>query len=163
MGDEVAEAVEDEPAGGGVVAGQRVAGAGVVDEAAVGRVAEVGAGVEAAQGEGGAVDVALAGVVEDDVEEGADAGIAERGDGGGEFRDAAGAEPGVGGEEGDGVVAPAVGEAERAEVALVDPGGDRHELDGVDAEPCQMVDDGGMGERGDGAAESGRARRGGGW
>ena len=50
-----------------------------------GGVAEVGGVVEAAQGEGGAVGVALAGVVEDDVEDGADAGGAEGGDGGGEL------------------------------------------------------------------------------
>ena len=86
LADEMAKGIEDEAAGGGVVAGQRVAGAGVVDEAAVGRVAEVGAGVEAAQGEGGAVGVALAGVVEDDVEDGADAGGAEGGDGGARAR-----------------------------------------------------------------------------
>ena len=48
--------------------------------------------------------------------------------------DAAGAEAGVGRHEGDGVVAPGIGEAERGEMALVDPGGDRHQLDGVDAE-----------------------------
>ena len=36
LADEVAQAVEDQAAGGGVVAGERVAGAGVVDEAAVG-------------------------------------------------------------------------------------------------------------------------------
>ena len=151
--DEVAEGVEDQAAGGGVVAGEGVAGAGVVDEAAVGLVAEVGGVVEAAQREGRAEGVALAGVVEDDVEEGADAGGAQGGDGGGELGEAAGAEAGVGGEEGDGVVAPAVGEAEGGEVALVDPGGDRHQLDGVDAEAGQVVEDRRVGEGGDGAAD----------
>ena len=104
----------------------------------------------------------FAGVVEDDVEDGADAGGAEGGDGGGELGDAAGAEAGVGGQEDDGVVAPAVGEAERGEVALVDPGGDRHQLDGVDAEAGQVVEDRRVGEGGDGAADRGRAPRGGG-
>ena len=108
LADEMSKGIEDEAAGGGVVAGQGVAGAGVVDQAAVGLVAEVGAGVEAAQGEGGAVGVAFAGVVEDDVEDGADAVGAEGGDGGAQLLDAAGAEAGVGGHEGDGVVAPAV-------------------------------------------------------
>ena len=37
LADEMAQGVEDQAAGGGVVAGQRVAGAGVVDEAAVRR------------------------------------------------------------------------------------------------------------------------------
>ena len=73
-----------------------------------------------------------------------------------ELGDAAGAEAGVGGHEGDGVVAPAVGEAEGGEVALVDPGGDRHQLDGVDAEAGEVVEDRRVGEGGDGAAERGR-------
>ena len=72
-----------------------------------------------------------------------------------EFGDAAGAEAGVGGHEGDGVVAPGVGEAEGGEVALVDPGGDGHELDGVDAEAGEVVEDRRVGEGGDGAAEGG--------
>ena len=156
LGDEMSKGIKDQAAGGGVVAGERVAGAGVVDEAAVGGVAEVGLGVEAAEGEGGAVGVAFAGVVEDDVEDGADAGGAEGGDGGAQFLDAAGAEAGVGGEEGDGVVAPGVGEAEGGEVALVDPGGDGHELDGVDAEAGEVVEDRGVGEGGDGAADGRR-------
>ena len=135
-----------------MVAGERVAGAGVVDEAPVRLVAEVGAGVEAAQAERRAAGVALAGVVEDDVEDHADAGGAQRRDGGGELADAAGAEARVGRHEGHRVVAPAVGQAERAEVALVDPGGDRHQLDRVDAEARQVVEDRRVGERRDGAA-----------
>ena len=56
---EGAQAVEDQAAGRGVVAGEGVAGAGVVDEGAVLRVAEVGGVVEAAEGEGGAEGVGL--------------------------------------------------------------------------------------------------------
>ena len=40
-------------------------------------------------------------------------------------------------------------------MALVDPGGDRHELDGVDAEAGQVVEDRRVGEGGDGAADGG--------
>ena len=98
----------------------------------------------------------FAGVVEDHVEDRADAGVAERGDGGGELGQAAGAEARVGGHEDDGVVAPAVGQAEGQEVALVDPGGDRHQLDRVDAEAGQVVEDRRVGEGGDGAADRGR-------
>lgn len=35
---------------------------------------------------------------------------------------------------------------------LVDPGGDRHQLDGIDADPLQMADNCGMGEGADRAA-----------
>ena len=44
-------------------------------------------------------------------------------------------------------------------MALVDPGGERHQLDGVDAEAEEVVDRRGIGERGDGAAELFRDRR----
>jgi hypothetical protein len=62
---------------------------------------------------------------------------------------AAGAEAGIGGEVDDRVVAPGVGEAEGRQVALVDPGGDRHELDGRDVEPAQVVEDRGVAKGGD--------------
>ena len=51
----------------------------------VGRVAEVGGVVEAAERQRRAEGVALAGVVEDDVEDDADAGVAQRRDRGGEL------------------------------------------------------------------------------
>ena len=80
-----------------------------------------------------------------------------------ELGEAAGAEARVGRHEGDRVVAPGVGEPERRQVALVDPGGDRHQLDRVDAEAGEVVEDRRVGERGDGAAQRPRARRGGAW
>ncbi len=97
--------------------------------------------------------VALAGVVEDHVEDHADPGRAQGCGGGAELGDAAGAEAGVGGEERDGVVAPGVGEAERRQVTLVDPRGDRHQLDRIDAETGQVRDDRRLGEGGNSAAQ----------
>ncbi len=70
-----------------------------------------------------------------------------------ELGDAARREPRVERHEGDRVVAPGIGEAERAEVPFVDPGGDRHQLDGVDAEPVEMVEDRRVRQRADRAAQ----------
>ena len=55
--------------------------------------------------------------------------------------------------EGDRIVAPGIGEPERRQMALVDPGGDRHQLDRVDAELLEMLDDRRVGQRGDRAAQ----------
>ena len=55
--------------------------------------------------------------------------------------------------EGDRVVSPGIGQAERRQVPLIDRRGERHQFDGVDADPHQMVEDGWVGERRDGSAE----------
>ena len=125
---------------------QRVAAAGVVHQLARG-VAVVERMVEAAERQRGAVNVALARVVEHDVEDDPDARRMQRIDGGADLRQAARRQPRVGRHEAHRIVAPAIGKAERRQVALVDPGGKRHELDRVDAEPLQMRDDRGLGQR----------------
>ena len=72
-----------------------------------------------------------------------------------ELGDASGAEARVGGEERGRVVAPGVGEVERGQVALVDPGGDRHEFHRAHPEAGEVLDDRRGGEGRDGAAEGG--------
>ncbi len=79
----------------------------------------------------------------------------ERRDGGADFRPAARGEAGIGSHQRDGVVAPVVGQAERGEVALVDPGGGGHDLDRGDAEPGQVPDGGGMRQAGEAPAQLG--------
>ena len=154
MQHEMAKAVEDQAADEGVVAGDRVAGAGIVDQRAgmTFRVAEAGEVVETAKRKGGAGPVALAGMVEDQVEDDADAGLVQRRDGLAEFPHAAGAEARVQRHEADRVVAPAIGQPERRQVALVDPGGDGHQFDRIHADALQVGQHGGMGEGGNRAA-----------
>ena len=55
----------------------------------------------------------------------------------------------VGRAEHDGVVAPGVRQAERREVALVDEGVGRHDLDRGDAETLEMLDHRRVGEAGE--------------
>ncbi len=107
----------------------------------VGRVAVVGAAVEAAQRQRRAELVALAGVVEDEIEDDADAGRPERRHRVAQFGHTARREARVERHERDRIVAPGVAQPERAEMALVDPGRHRHQFDGGDAERRQMLDD----------------------
>ena len=62
------------------------------------------------------------------------------------------------GEEGQRVVTPVVGEAAVDEVAVLQEGLHRQQLDRGDAEPPEVVDDGRVGEAGEGAAQRLRAR-----
>ena len=112
---EVPKRVEDHLHHHRVLRGQRVAGAGVVDKRAriVGPMAVIGEVVEAAQRQRRALFVALPRVVEDDVEDDADAGLPQGGDGVPELGDAARREPRIERHEGDRVVTPGIGEAER--------------------------------------------------
>ncbi len=154
MQHEMAQAFDDHLTDMRVVAGDRIAGASIVDEMA-GLAAMVAIGgeiVEAAQRQGRAVAVAFAGMVEDEVEDGADALGAQRRDGVGQFGDAARHDTRIERHEGDRVVAPAIGQAKRRQMAFVDPGGDRHQFDGIDAEPFQVGDDSRMGQGRDRAA-----------
>ena len=116
----------------------RVAGAGVVDVVArIGRKPVVGGIVDALEGQGRPEFVAFGGVVVDHVEDDLDAGIVQMGHhllelGEGEIevgRIAAGRS-----EEADRVVAPVVLQALLGQVAVVDEGVDRQQLDGGDAE-----------------------------
>src|SRR5205814_1605463 len=66
--------------------------------------------------------------------------------------DAVGEEARIGREEADRVVAPVVAEPVLGQVALVEPGLDRQQLDGVDAELNQVVDDRRRAQRREGAA-----------
>ena len=151
----MAHGVEDHAGDRRPVAGQGVAAAGVVDEAGriLARVAIVGRIVEAAQRERRALAVALARVVEDDVQEDVDAFAVQRLHRGAQLRETSRRKPRVRRKEGHRIVAPAIGEAERRQMALVDPGDDRHEFDGVDAELAEMRKARRFGERGDGAAQ----------
>ena len=97
---------------------------------------EPGAIVEPAEGQRRAGLVALAVVVEDDVENGFDAGCVQRVGRGADLLPAARSKARIGRAEHHRVVAPCVGQAERRQVALVDERISRHDLDRGDAELC---------------------------
>ncbi len=157
----VAQGVHRQANDGRAVQGEGVAASGIVrvmravavERAVVGRV------VQPAQRQRGPERVALAGVVEHDVEQHLEARLVQARDAGGELRDAAGREPRVGRHQRDGVVAPVVGEPQRTQVPLVHPRGDGHQLDGRDAQAHQVLDGRGMGEAGAGPADRLRDRR----
>ena len=65
----------------------------------------------------------------------------------------AGCQAGVGRHQRHGVVAPVVREPQRRQVALVHPGGERHQLDGGDAQLREVPDGGRVGEARAGAAD----------
>ena len=133
---------------------QAIAAAGVVDVAAriVGQKPEVGGVVEAAERQSRPELVALAVVVEHDVEQDFEAGGVQRVGRGAHFGPAARSETRVGRAEHDRIVAPGVRQAERREVALVDEDVDWHDLDRRDAEALEMLDHRRMGEAGEGSA-----------
>ena len=103
--------------------------------------------------------VALGGVVVDHVEDDLDTGLVQGAHHGLELVDDAVAGPGavpvVGGQVGDGVVAPVVVQAQLVEAVVVDELVDRHQLDGGDPERCEVVDHGRMGHAGVGAPQLG--------
>ncbi len=124
---------------------QTIAGAGVVDvgRRIVGIEPEPDRVVEAAERQGGAELVALAVVIEDDVEDRLDARGVQRVGRRPHVRPAAGRKPRVGGAEHHGIVAPGVRKAERRQMPLVDEGIGRHDLDRRDPERRQMRNRGG--------------------
>jgi hypothetical protein len=159
LGHPVAQGVHDQLEHRRVAGIERVAGAGVVQVVAglVRLQLVVGSVVDAAEGEGRAEVVALGGVVVDDVEDHLEAGGVERLDHRLELADRTARRPvvgevGRGGEEADRVVAPVVGQPFGGKERLVDPGVDGQQLDGGDAETAQVVERGGVGETGVGAA-----------
>ncbi len=160
--DPVTQAVDHQPLCRGVVAAQGVAGAGVVDEVllSVGLdEAVIGMGVEAHHRQHRALRVAFAGVVVDHVEDHRDARLAVGIGHVAQFLRTTGREPRIDGEVGDGVVAPGVGQAQRRQVAFVDPGRGRHQLHRIDAEILEVLDDAPRREAGDGAAQRSLHRR----
>ena len=131
----------------------RIPCACVVDVA--GRIVRVeteeGLVVEAAKGEGGAKLVALAIVVEDDIEDRLHAGRVERVGCGADFAPASRRKARIGRTEHDRIVAPGVGEPKRGQMALVDESFGGHDLDRGHAERGQMGNGRGMGEAGEGS------------
>ena len=129
--------VEDQPPHGRVVAGEGVAGAGVVDEHGriVGGVAVVGARCRGRAATASGRSSSLSPVWLKTTSRmtpmpascSAATVVAQLGD-------AARRKARIERHEGDGIVAPGIGQPERRQMPLVDPGGDRHQLDGVDAE-----------------------------
>ena len=99
-----------------------------------------------------AVPVALARMVEDEIEDHADAVVVQRLHRLGKFGDTARHQARIKRHEGDGIIAPSIRETEARQMPLVDPGSDRHQFDGIDAEPFQMIEYGRMAKRCDGAA-----------
>jgi hypothetical protein len=158
--DPVAQAVGDHLDDARVRQVQRVARAGVVDVvAALGQQAIVGGVVHALEGERRPELVALGGVVVDHVEDHLQARVVEARHHLLEFLQAArgiGGVAGVGREKTDAVVAPVVGEALLQQVAVVDEGVHRQELDRRDAKRLHVLDDFLHREAGEGAAQLGR-------
>ena len=133
---------------------EAIAGAGVVDvKRRIARVeAEPGRVVEAAERQRRPELVALAVVVEDDVENRLHARRMQRVGRRANLRPAAGSKPRIGRAEHHGIIAPCVREAERRHMPLVDEGVGRHDLDRGDAERGEMRDRRGMREPGEGSA-----------
>ena len=108
--------------------------------------------IEPAQRQRGALRIALAGVVQHHVQHHANARRMQRLDGGADLAHAAGRQPRIRCHEAHRIVAPGIAEPERRQVPLVDPRRKRHQLDGVDAEPLQVIDDHRLRQRRHGAA-----------
>ena len=130
---------------------QAIAGAGIVDVSRwiAGIEAKPGGVVEAAERQRRPELVALAVVVEDDVEDRLDARRVQSVRRRAHFRPAARRELRVGRPEHDGVIAPGVREPERWQMTFVDERVRRHDLDRGDAERCEMRDRRRMGEPGE--------------
>ena len=147
VGHPVPQAVHDEGHGARVQDVEAVARPGEVQVVAgvVGHEPVVHGVVDAAQRQGGAHLVALAGVVVDDVQDDLEPGAVQGPDHGLELAhllaEPAGGIAHVGRQEGDRVVAPVVGEAPLHQVAVGHKLVHRHELDGGHAEAEQVVDD----------------------
>ena len=103
--------------------------------------------IQAAQRQRRALRIALAGVVQHDIQQHADTGILQRLHGLAYLGEPARRQSRIGRHESHGVIAPAIGEPQRRQMTLVDPGGDRHQFDSVDADPPEMLDHQGMGQR----------------
>ncbi len=139
----VAQAVEHQGLDLRVIGIERITGASVIDVG--GRVvrfeAVVGLVVQAAEAERRAGAVALAGMVERDIEDHLHAGIVNGIDHVDEFMPRiAGREPRHRREERDRVVAPVVAQAALREMMLIDVGLDRHQLDGGYAQRLKVVE-----------------------
>ena len=139
-----------------------IAGAGVVDVVPrVGRQPVVGGVVDALEGQGGTELVALGGVVVDDVEDQLEPRLVQMGH---HLLELGEGEIGVGRiaprrrKEADRVVAPVVLQALVEQMAVVDEGVDRQQLDGGDAERRQVGRDLGARQSRVGAAQALRQR-----
>ncbi len=135
-----AHRIEDEAQGRISLHRHRVATARVVDEPEAAVMAIVARLVEAAQRQRRPFGIALAGVVVDDIEDDLEAGSVEALHRIADLSETAGSEARIGRHERHRIVAPAIAEAERRQMALVDPGGERHQFDRVDPECHEMVD-----------------------
>ena len=111
---------------------QRVAATRVVDQHAA-CMAVVKRMVEAAERQCCAVRIALARVVEHDVEDHPDPRPVQRADGGADLGQSARRQARIRRHEAHRIVAPGVRQPERWQVALIDPGGKRHEFNGIDS------------------------------
>ena len=125
---------------GGLIQRQRIAAARIIDELTIG-VAITQRLIQPAQRQRGAVNVALARMVQHHVQHHADPRCVQGIDRGADLREPARCEPRVWSEETHRVVAPGIGKAEGRQVPLVDPRRKRHQLHRVDVQPRQMFDD----------------------
>ena len=150
-----AQGVHGEAQDGGMVEPQDVAAAGVIDiSGGVGGIEPVESRVvEAAQRDGRAVGVALAAVVQHHVDQDLESGVLQGGDAFAHFAPAARREPRVGRAKGDRIIAPVIGQARRAQMALIHPGGAGRQLQGGHAKLSQVGQSRRMGEAGEGSAQ----------
>ena len=140
---------------------EAIAGAGVVDvKRRIVRIeAEPGRVIEAAKRQRRPELVALAAVIEDDVEDRLHARRMQRVSRRANLRPSAGGKPRIGDAEHDGIVAPGVRKAERGQMALVDEGVRRHDFDRRDPESGEVGDRSRISQSGEGSARAFRDRR----
>src|SRR6516165_7322946 len=133
---------------------QCVSGAGhVVIETPIGFQSVVARVVDATERQGGPEMVALTSVIVDDVENYLDTGVVQSFDGGFETGDRLGRQKArVGCEIGDRVISPVIDETALDEMAIVDCGLDRQQLDSGHPEIDEIVDHRRRGEASEGAA-----------
>ena len=148
----MAQAFQDHVPHHGIGAIQGVAGAGIVDQRSVG-VVRITAIVQPAQAQDRPGQIAFAGMIEDQIQNHADAGGAQRGDGVAQFVNAAGHQLRIQRHRRNRIVAPGIAQAQRRQMPFIDPGDNRHQFDGTDAQFVQMGDDGGMRQRRDRSAQ----------
>ena len=148
---EMAERVDHQPPHCRIGEIERIAAAGVVDQRAIGR-AGIGGRIKPAQGQRAAERIALTRMVEHQIEDHADPRRVQRRHRRAQFGDPPRTQAGIKRHHRHRVVPPMVDEAQRRQVAFIDPGDHRHQFDGADVELFEVRDHRRVGEGGDGAA-----------
>ena len=139
--------IENEAQAGIAFRFERVAAARIIDEAEAGVMAIIARRIETAQRQRRPLGIAFAGMIVDDVEYDLQSGLVQALHRLADLGEAARRQARVGRHEGHRIIAPAIMEAERRQMALIDPGRERHQFHRIDTEVDQILDDRGTGER----------------